>query len=117
MVNPRFVPYDSLIIHEIIYSKYDDFLFLLQTVKNIDLRWINGVLFFFSGLPAYEYVVEDQKNGIRHWELLHFTKMEKYERVVEIPNNTVVLVTNNNGNNFVSDTIKWLKEQTIWIAN
>ena len=114
MVKITFRPYDEVIIHEVMYSKYDDFLFLIDKEQTIDLRWINGVLFTFYSTFDYPHIIKQKKDRIRNWELLHFTKMPQYQRTIQSHEGRDIIIQNNQGNDLVSSVLEWLKKQPIW---
>ena len=123
MVEIEYQPVKKIVVHEILKSDYNDFInqFVIPLQPNmpsLDLRWVNGVLFFFQGFQDTPEIIHDRIQGIIHWEACNFTEMPKYQPMLTNTNtNASVKVTDNSHNTAVSDFIRWLKTQSQWFPS
>ncbi len=116
VVEVEFSPIKKVIIHEIIKDDYKEFIDLFNQPGNrTDIRWVEGVLFHFESTPKTPDIVRDQINGIIHWDVLNFTKMEKFQNEIKHPKHGAILqILNNSTNTVTVEIIKWLKKQPLW---
>ncbi len=105
--------YHKVVIHEILESEYDHFVSLV-TLNKYDLRWIDGILFLFLSSNDSEEVLAAKQQGIRNWELFHFTRLDIFTPILKDPiTNREAAIIDNSNNEFVKGVIDSLKEKSI----
>ena len=111
MIEVEIKPYKKVVIHEILESEYNNFVNLV-TLNPYDLRWVNGILFFFFSSKDSDFVLAEKQRGIRHWDLFHFTRMDNFQMIVKNSiSNVQVPVIDNSSSKFVSEAIESLLKQ------
>ncbi|MCL5434067.1 MAG: hypothetical protein M1538_03810 [Candidatus Marsarchaeota archaeon] len=85
MVAINFSPINEIVIHDYLYVNKEDLIRSRVTpAGNFPLYWCNGILFAFGSLPWTDEIISDYLKGRVHWSELQFTKMEKYQPVLEL---------------------------------
>lgn len=116
-VEVEYVPYVKIIIHDIMAHTFDSYLKLIGPLGNLNPRWIDGVLFHFSGIEHKTTdMIEKQLSGTLHWDSFNFTKMPTYVDLLQdkITGRPISVIENDN-NITVKGVINWLKKQDIFI--
>jgi len=117
LVNVKINPIQEIIIYELVPSELEDFIenhALSPQVGGGTAKWVYGILFIASSLPATKENVEERKNGIVHWESLQYTKMDTYQPTLSNKSKQGMLrVINMSNNKTVSDAIKQMKDNRI----
>ena len=118
MVEIQYVPYQKLIIHEII--EQDNTTFFEDIVRQViaqqvqiepSINWIDGIAFAASQYPPTEDIVKENLSGKIHFANVVFTRIEFQPQVkvtVGTQSFTARLRKADNNRNFV-DLVKFLK--------
>ncbi|MGC8571771.1 MAG: hypothetical protein ACP5RI_01370 [Candidatus Micrarchaeia archaeon] len=117
MVTINFSPINEIVIHEYLYIEKEDLIrSRITPAGNYPLYWCNGVLFAFSSLPWTDEIISDYLKGRVHWSELQFTKMEKYQQVLELNDEEYkgsfkVRVIDTSKSALHQSIVKWILEQ------
>jgi hypothetical protein len=117
MVKVTFRPWEEVIIHEeIVYSLED--LIKLNSIGvqpgglAQPLRWAEGVIFRFTGMPPTDEVVREQLQGKIHWSAVEWALMPEYKNVILIQEiNAKIPVINVSTTTNLCEIAKALKEK------
>lgn len=117
MVKVTFKPWEEVIIHEEVAYSLDD-LIKLNCIGvqpgglAKPLRWAEGVIFRFAGMPPKDEVVREQLEGKIHWSLVEWALMPEYKNVIVIHDiNAKIPVINVSGTANLCEIAKALKEK------
>lgn len=96
-------PWKSLVIHEIIEYKFEDWIKQISFNSRSSgggiptMQWSNGVVMAPINFPNTNAVVQEELRGILHWSSVSFALKKKFEYQVVQNNATINLVdvTNN----------------------
>jgi len=117
MVSINFSPINEVVIHEVINVEKDDLLrSRITPAGNFPLYWCNGILFAFSSLPWTDEIVSDYLKGRVHWSEIQFTKLDKYQPVLELNDENYkaelkIRVIDTSGSALHQAVAKWLLDQ------
>ncbi|MGC8687869.1 MAG: hypothetical protein ACP5RQ_00500 [Candidatus Micrarchaeia archaeon] len=117
MVSINFSPINEIVLHEVISTDKDELIKSRVTpAGNFPLYWCNGILFAFSSLPWTDEIVSDFLKGRAHWAEIRFTKLDKYQPLLELNEETYkttikISVINTSGSSTHQAVTNWLVEQ------
>lgn len=115
MVKITYAPIQEVIVHEVVPIDREDLLRSRMTpAGTMPLYWCDGLLFTFSSMPWTRDIVKDYLQGKIHWAELHYTKMEKYQPILSLNDETYkqefkVRIIDTSKSQLHRDMIKWLK--------
>jgi hypothetical protein len=117
MVKVTFRLWEEVIIHEEISYSLDDLTKLCSMGVPPGglaepLRWAEGIIFRFSGLPPTDEVVREQLQGKIHWNAVEWALMPEYKNVILIKDiNAKIPVIDVSATVILCEIAKALKEK------
>jgi hypothetical protein len=117
MVKITFKPWEEVLIHEEIAYPLGDLIKLNSIGVQPGglaqpLRWAEGVVFKFSGMPPSDEIVREQLQGKVHWNAVEWALMPEYKNVILIQDiNAKIPVIDVSSNTILCDVAKALKEK------
>ncbi len=118
----RIEPWKSLVIHEVIEYKFDDFMQLLSSQSRTvgggipTINWANGIVFQFALLPDTETIIEEKLKGMLHWSMVMFAVKDKFEKQIARDYGTINLVDVST-NEIFSKLAEILKKQSKYVQS
>jgi len=115
MTEFKLEPIKQVIIHDLVHESLDNFLQQCATLGIACVRWVDGVMIYFSVLTDEGEAYKKSIEGIKHYEKLIFVKFPKYSEKVKWNggNFEVALLNYNNFERF-RELAKWIKSQPAW---
>lgn len=118
MVKITYVPYQEVIVHEIL--EQDNQTFFEDIVREVlaqpvqaepSVNWIDGIAFIVGQLPPTEDIVKENLNGKVHYAAVIFTKTEFRNSIpVRVGNQDLaVRLRKADNNSILVDLVKFLK--------
>lgn len=122
MVDIDYKPIKKIAVHEIIKQPLNTFAKMktkspAPNVPPMSLRWADGIVFTATSFPMTEKLVDEQVEGIIHWQNVEFAEMEEYQQVLtNSESGTSATIVDYSNNTAVTDFIRWLRKQPQWFG-
>lgn len=121
MVEIQYSPIRKIVIHEVIKSHLEEFTSLKTQpvhpqMQVPPLRWIDGIVFDFSGMPPTPELINEQaRDGVIHWSIVEWAEMPQFQNNLTNPTTgTSRRIIDGSNNTAVRDAIRWLSSQPQW---
>ena len=116
MVEFKFEPWNTVVIHEIV--RYD-----IQALVQLHglgvqagqigrpINWANGIAFTHQTMPPTDEVVKEQIQGKIHWSYLAFAFLPKHQKAFVIQEGNVTIpVIDVGGSALFREMTEWIKQ-------
>jgi len=115
MTEFKLEPIKQVIIHDLVHESLDNFLQQCATLGITFVRWVDGMMIYFSFLISDVEAYKKSIEGIKYYEKVIFVKVPKYsEKVKWNGGNFEVALLNYNNYPRFRELAKWIKSQPIW---
>lgn len=102
-----YTPIKKIIIHEIEYIDYEEF---IEVNANNVCGWIDGIIYGVTHFPQSPEIVLERRDGLVRWALIQYAFMDDYKPQIKTQNNLSVMVINKTGSPPLSDAIAFIQE-------
>ena len=106
MTTIEYTPIKKIIIHEIEYIDYEEF---IEINANNLCGWIGGIIYRVTHFPQTPEIVLEKRDGLVRWALIQYAFMDDYTSHIKTKNNLSVIVTNKTGSPPLLDAINFIK--------
>jgi len=114
MTEFEYFPTQRIVVHDFMEYDLDEFIDL-YVAHDANIRWIEGVLFAFSGFEKTPEIINSEINGTYHFRSFSFVRVPTYPKSLTRKDSLVsVGVIENSKNKGMVDLIRWLKTLPIW---